>query len=164
MQSHALLTYSHIQSHIKCTYPPKSPISLSHAAILGWLSLSRSLRDKSTITATFYSFFGRMMVNLLSVFGKWFVYFKKLFDATQKWRIFVIVRKANRPIEMNITGMLPSDKLPIFFLKPNFTSRHACLEVRSRVFMTWLTDWALFACMKRLGMTTRIWLHISGWR
>ena len=23
------------------------------------------------------------------------------------------------PIEMNITGTLPSDKLPIFFLKPN---------------------------------------------
>jgi hypothetical protein len=27
-------------------------------------------------------------------------------------------------------GTLPSDKLPIFFLKPNFTSRHACLEVK----------------------------------
>ena len=25
---------------------------------------------------------------------------------------------------MNITGMLPSDKLPIFFSKPNFTFRH----------------------------------------
>jgi hypothetical protein len=30
-------------------------------------------------------------------------------------------------IEMNITGMLSADKLPIFFLKPNFTSRHVCV-------------------------------------
>jgi hypothetical protein len=43
-------------------------------------------------------------------------------------------------IEMNITGTLPSDKLPIFFLKPNFTSRHACLEVKiTRVYD--MIDW-----------------------
>jgi hypothetical protein len=41
---------------------------------------------------------------------------------------------------MNITGTLPSDKLPIFFLKPNFTSRHACLEVKiTRVYD--MIDW-----------------------
>jgi hypothetical protein len=32
-----------------------------------------------------------------------------------------------RTIEINITGTLPSDKLPIFFLKSNLTSRHTCL-------------------------------------
>ena len=31
-------------------------------------------------------------------------------------------------------------------------SRHACLEVKTRVFMSWLTDWALFACVERLGL------------
>jgi hypothetical protein len=29
--------------------------------------------------------------------------------------------------EMNISGILPSDKLPIFLLKPTMTPRHACL-------------------------------------
>jgi hypothetical protein len=29
--------------------------------------------------------------------------------------------------EMNITGTIPSDELPMFFLKPNLTLRHACL-------------------------------------
>jgi hypothetical protein len=47
-------------------------------------------------------------------------------------------------VEMSITGMLPSDKLPIFLLKPNLTSRHTCLEVRSCMFISWLTDWVLF--------------------
>jgi hypothetical protein len=48
-------------------------------------------------------------------------------------------------IEMNITGTLPSDTLPIFFLKPN-------LDPQTRVFIPWLTDWALFACVKRLEL------------
>ena len=42
------------------------------------------------------------------------------------------------PIEISIhvTGMLHSDKLPIFFL----------------IFKSWFTDWVLCACMKRLGL------------
>jgi hypothetical protein len=49
------------------------------------------------------------------------------------------------PIEINITGTpLPSDKLPIFFLKPNLTtrvwrSRHACL------YHDWLIERSLHA-------------------
>ena len=41
-----------------------------------------------------------------------------------------------RTIEINITGTPTSDKLPIFFLKPNLTSRHTYLEVKKRVFMS----------------------------
>jgi hypothetical protein len=39
---------------------------------------------------------------------------------------YLLDRVLGLPIEMNITGTLPSDKLLIFFLKPNLTSRHAC--------------------------------------
>jgi hypothetical protein len=53
----------------------------------------------------------------------------------KKQKVFLFAKnfppnKRHPGIEMNITGTLPSDKLPIFFLKPNFTSRHACLEVK----------------------------------
>ena len=37
-------------------------------------------------------------------------------------------------IELNITGKLPSGKHTQTCLKPNFTSIHACLEVKSRNF------------------------------
>jgi hypothetical protein len=57
-----------------------------------------------------------------------------------------------RTSEMNITGTLPTNKLPIFFLKSNLTSSHTCLEVKTRMFMSWLHDWGLFACVKRMGL------------
>jgi hypothetical protein len=56
-----------------------------------------------------------------------------------------IKARSHYNIEMNITGTLPSDKLPIFFLKPNLTSRHTCLyhdwliERSSHAWKDW--DW-----------------------
>ena len=51
-------------------------------------------------------------------------------------KISMLLIICKRHIGISITGTLPSDKLLIFFLKPNLTFRHACLEVRIRVFMT----------------------------
>ena len=59
--------------------------------------------------------------------------------------------------EMNISGILPSDKLPIFLLKPTMTPRHACLaspgDKTARVYAS-----------QKTGTGLQVWLQISGWR
>ena len=50
-------------------------------------------------------------------------------------------------IELNITGKLPSGKHTQTSLKPNFTSRHACLKVKSRNFACCRANYTRFSCV-----------------
>jgi hypothetical protein len=65
--------------------------------------------------------------------------------------------------EYTVTGTLPSDKLPIFFLKPNRDLDTHVWGSNPRVYI--MIDWLdAFRMREKTGTGLQVWLQISGWR
>ena len=80
----------------------------------------------------------RYRINLLHENGG----FIRAFWLVTKCESLKWIRQLERYLQMNY----------LFSWSQILTPKHACLGVKTRVFIAWLTDWVLFACVKRLGL------------